>query len=143
MEYTLKEDKSKEEGLNEFDSIIEITGLHSEVTINNLLDHLENTQKVLKEQVGQIKANEMLMEKAVEELPILKDIPEDKANLALSYFGKIVANKQAEELIKVCEETIEIYTEHLKGIEKATGIKCLPEVSPYQVLTVEENKANE
>jgi len=142
MKYKIKKDLSKEEGRNEFDSIIEISGLHSDVTVNNLLDHLENTQRVAKEQASQIEVNKVMMAKAVEALPILKDIPEDQLNLVLSYSSKFMANKQAEELIKTCEETVAVYTGHLKAIEEQTGIKCIPVSSPYQPITIEQKKAN-
>lgn len=113
------------EGQNEFDDIIEISGVTTTITINQLLDHLENTQKVLKEQKGQIEVNLIQMDLAEKELPVLKDIPQDKAMLALSYFGKKEAIKQARDLIKTCKATIETYKEHIKQIEKSTGIKCI------------------
>ena len=134
MKYKLKEKNEKE-----FDSVITISELTSDVTINQLLDHLENTQRVLKEQKGQIQVNEALMAKAIEEVPALKDVPEDKIGLALSYFGKANANKQAVELIKTCEETIEIYETHLKAIEAETGIKCFPVISPFNPQDIQIN----
>lgn len=130
MQYTIK--KPHGEGQNEFDTVIEITGLRTEVTVNGLLDHLEGTVKTMKEQAGQIVSNKFLMEKAIEELPLLKEVPENKVALAFSYFSKMSANKIAEETIKTCEETISIYRGHLEEIEKQTGIKCLPVVSPIQ-----------
>jgi hypothetical protein len=123
MKYTIK--KQFGEGQNEFDSIIEITGLKTELTINSLLDHLENTKKVLKEQIGQMQANDILMSKAVEEVPVLKDIPKDKEGIAFSYLSKKSANYQSENLIKTCQETIKTYEEHIKNIEEQTGIKCI------------------
>ncbi len=123
MKYKIIKEFSKEDEQTEFDSVIEITGLRSEITVNRLLDHLEATKRVKKEQEGQMMVNKALMEKAVEELPILADIPADKLNLALSYVSKSLANTQAEDTIKACEETITSYEEHLKSIEDQTGIK--------------------
>lgn len=118
-------------GENEYQDIIEITGLKSTVTVNQLLDHLEKVEKTLREQQGQVKVNEMLMEKAVEELPILKEIPDDKLNLVVSYFGKKLANKQSTELISDCKKSSETYRKHLEEIENQTGIKCVPQKSPF------------
>lgn len=129
MNYTVK--KAAEEGQSEFDTVIEISELTSDVTINALLDHLESTQRVMKESLAQIDVNEALNTKAEEELPILAEVPKDKLALALSYFGKLAANKQAEDLIATCEETIRTYERHLLNIEEATGIKCTQERNPF------------
>ena len=140
MQYKIKTPHG--EGQNEFDTIIEISGLTSSVSINSLLDHLENTAKTMKQQIGQVMANEMLMKSAVEELPILKEIPEDKVALAISYLGKKQANEMSQDLIQTCKETIETYFNHLKKIEEETGIKCLPAVSPIQeAVNNDETKA--
>lgn len=132
MEYSIKE-KKEGEGLNEYDWTIEISGVKTEVTINSLLDHLESTQKVQKEQSGQMTANAEMCRRLEDEYEFLKDLPQDKWEVLNAYSGKKVSDRQAEELIKMCDETIATYTKHLEEIEKATGIKCLPEVSPMQM----------
>lgn len=141
MEYKI--DKKPEDGQNEFETVIEITGLSSKVTINQLLDHYENTNKVIREQKAQIEVNKTLNEKAIELLPMLKDIPTDKLNLVLSYASKSLANQQSEELIKDCEESNVNYERHLKAIEEQLGIKCLPKISPFNPVNVEFKKGEQ
>ncbi len=138
MRYSIK--KQFGEGQNEFDSVIEIADLTSEVTVNTLLDHVESCQKTAKEQAGQMEANSAQMKMAIEALPILKDIPEDKLNLALSYISKYMANKEAVVTIAMCESTISTYMGHLKSIEEQTGIKCVPVLSPIQQPDVEKGE---
>jgi hypothetical protein len=125
--------KNEGEGQNEFDKVIEISGLKSEITINQVLGHLHEIKKMKKGQEAQIVANNMLNEKAVEALPVLGEIAEDKYHLAFSFFAKKEANKQSEGLIKEADDAIEKYETHLKAIEKELGIKCLPVESPIEV----------
>lgn len=139
IEYSIARAHNPEKGQNEFDTVIHMANLSSEVTIDSLLDHLEKTEKTMREQLGQVEVNKILMEKAIEALPMLKDIPEDKIGLAFSYVNKMSANKIALETIDTCEKTIEVYRTHLKGIEEATGIKCVPEVSPIQLKDIRDN----
>jgi len=131
MKYTIKK-QFEGEGQNEFDSIIEISGLTSETSVNGLLDYLESVKKTVKQQEGQVQMNEVFIEKAVEALPMLKDIPEDKLGLVLSFVSKFMANKESVEILKTCAATIETYEKHLDSIEKETGIKCVPIISPIQ-----------
>ncbi len=126
MQYTLKERKEKE-----YESVIEISGLTSEITVDDLLDHLEKTQKILKEQRAQVQVNNQLNEKALEICPQLKDIPLEQLGVALSYFGKLAANQQSEAIIAECEDTVKTYEAHLREIEKVMDLKILPEVSPF------------
>ena len=137
MQYTLKQ-KDEEKVL---DSVIEISGLTSEIKPSALLQHVLTTKKVLSEQKAQMAVNKQLNEKAVELCPQLKDIPADKLALALSYFGKLAANQQSEEIVKECEETIETYETHIKEIEKVMDLKILPEVSPFNPIL--ETKTDE
>ncbi len=136
MQYTLKERKEKE-----YESVIEISGLTAEITPDDLLDHLEKTQKILKEQRAQVKVNEQLNEKALEICPQLKDIPLEQLGVALSYFGKIAANQQSEAIIAECENTVTTYETHLKEVEKVMDLKILPEVSPFNPIL--ETKTDE
>jgi len=131
MQYTIKK-HFEGEGQTEFDSIIEVSGLTSEVSVNILLDHLESVQKSKKQQEGQVKANEMQIERAIEELPFLKDIPEDKLHLVFSFVSKRLANKESVDILNTCDATIETYQKHLQSIEDQTGIRCVPVVSPIQ-----------
>lgn len=126
MPYTLKKKDEKDE----LNSLIEISGLTSELTPHQLLDHFENTEKILKEQAGQVVINNDQNRVAEEMLPMLKDIPEEHWKVAYRYFERKMQNLAIEETQKTGAETLKTYRFHLENIEKETGIKCLPQVSP-------------
>lgn len=128
MEYVLKT-----KGENDFDSVITISGLTSDITINELLDGLENSQRIKKETHTNAQLTEMFLKEAREKMPQLAEIKPEHIALATQYFMKLGENRVAEELIKSCDESIEKYTKHLEAIEDATGIKCLPEIAPFQI----------
>lgn len=127
MKYTLKT-----KGENDFDSVIEITGLSTEITINALLDHLEASQRTKMETSSQKQVTQLFLDKALEVMPQLGEIKEEHVALATEFFMKKGLQRTADELLKSCDESIEKYTTHLKAIEEATGIKCLPEIAPFQ-----------
>lgn len=133
MEYTLK---TKGE-TDEFESVITISGLTSDVTIHSLLDHLESTQKTAKEAHMTMQVNDMFISEAEKKMPLLAEIPEEHRALASQYFFKLEANRQSQNLLDTCQNTIETYTTHLKAVEEATGIKCLPEVAPFQLVDLD------
>lgn len=128
MKYELKT-----RGEQEFDSVITISGLTSDITINELLDNLENSQKILKETHSNAQLTEMFLKEAREKMPQLAEIAPEHLGLATQYFMKMGENRMAEELMRSCRESIDKYTTHLKAIEEATGIKCLPEIAPFQL----------
>lgn len=127
MEYKLKQ-----RGENDFDSVIEISGLSSDHTINSLLDHLENTQRMAKETDTRLQMDEMFVVEALKKMPQLAEIPSEHLPLAIMYFAKLEAIRTAKDLLATCEDTIGTYTTHLKAIEEATGITCLPVIAPFQ-----------
>lgn len=134
MIYTLKKREEKE-----FDSVVEISGLSSEVTINSLLDALENSQRLAKETDTQRQVTELFLKEAREKLPQLADVKPEHYALATQYFMKLAENKAAENLIQSCQESIKKYSTHLEAIEEATGIKCLPEVAPFQLVDLKDH----
>lgn len=128
MEY-----KIKTKGEQEFDTVIEISGLTADLTINSLLDSLENSQRIAKETHSNMQITDLFLEEARNKMPQLAEIAPEHVALATQYFMKVAENKGAEALMESCRESIDKYTTHLKAIEEATGIKCLPEIAPFQL----------
>ena len=105
-----------EENEDKLESVIEKSGVTVKFTPRQVVDHLEYTMKMLKQSEGQLDVNGKQDDMAVEILPILKDIPEDKWQLVMSYAGRQVSRPEIEDYIKTCKETIESYKTQLKEI---------------------------
>lgn len=134
----------KEENKDDpFESVIEISGLTSTHTINEFLDHIEKTQKLRKENHTQIQVNEGLNRKAIEVFPLLAEIPVEKYELVLIFLKRIAENEQSRQVIADADSSIETYTAHVKAIEQATGIMCLPTIAPYQLEDLEKHHGND
>ncbi len=114
IEYKIIEEKE-----NPFESIIEKTGLSTKFTVQQLIDHLDYTSRMLKQAEGQLDVDSKQDEMSLEILPMLKDIPEDKWQLVMSYAARQVSRPELVEYIKTCKETIESYeTQKAEIVEK-------------------------
>ena len=72
--YTFKIIEKKDSDL---ETVIEKGGLTTTFTIQDVLDHLEYTEKTLRQTKAQLEAEDMQNTLAEETLPILKELPED------------------------------------------------------------------
>lgn len=105
-----------------YDSVIQKTGLTSEFTINQLMDHLDFSSKKMKEAETQIEINDKQNELIEETIPVLKDIPEEQWQMATTYFVRKQQRLEYEQLIETCKETIAKYTKTLEDIKNEFGI---------------------
>lgn len=114
IEYKIIEEKE-----NPLESIIEKTGLSTKFTVQQLIDHLDYTSRMLKQAEGQLDVDSKQDEMSLEILPMLNDIPEDKWQLVMSYAARQVSRPEFVEYIKTCKETIESYeTQKAEIVEK-------------------------
>lgn len=111
-----------EENENPLETIIEMGGVTTKFTMQQVLDHLEYTTKVLRETKAQLEAQKIQDQMAVEILPILKEIPEDKWNLVMAYSARQVQYPESEGLIETSEKTLKAYEERKAQIKEAIGI---------------------
>lgn len=119
MEYTYTIVEKKDSDL---ETVIEKGNLTTRFTLQDIKDHLEFTNKTLRESKGKLDAEKMQDTMAEEILPILKEIPEDKWNLVLMHANRQVSRPSLEDLIKTAEETIASYTEQLALIKEKLGL---------------------
>lgn len=111
--------KIVEENENPLESVIEKTGVSVKFTAQQVIDHLDYTSRMLKQAEGQLDVDSKQDEMSLEILPMLKDIPEDKWQLVMSYAARQVSRPELVEYIKTCKETIESYeTQKAEIVEK-------------------------
>lgn len=115
--YTIVEKKD-----NDLETVIEKGNLTTRFTLQDVKDHLEFTEKTLKQTKAQIEIEDTQNAMAEEIIPILKDIPDDKWNLVMMYANRKVARQPALDIISTAEETIKSYTEQVKIIEEQLGL---------------------
>lgn len=125
MEFTFKIIEKKD---NDLETIIEKGNLTTRFTIGDIKEHLTFTERTLRESKAQLDAEVKQDEMAVEVLPILKDIPNDKWGLVLAYANRQVKRPISEDLVKTSEETIKSYTEQLEYIKETLGLSDEGEV---------------
>lgn len=123
---------------NKLESIIEKSGVTTKFTAQQVVDHLEYTMKMLKQAEGQLEVNSKQDEMAIEILPILKDIPEDKWQLVMAFAGRQVSKPELVDYIGTCKETISSYETQMKEIEEALGIEFPIKKEVTGTETVEE-----
>jgi len=119
MEYTYKIVEKKD---NDLETVIEKGNLTTRFTIQDIKDHLAFTEKTLREAKGQLEAEKIQDQLALEVLPMLADIPSDKWNLVLMHANRQVQRPVSESLIETAEETIKSYTEQLAHIKETLGL---------------------
>lgn len=117
--YTFKVIEEKE---NPLESVIEKSGLTTKFTLQDIKDHLEYTNKVLKETEAQKFAGETQDSMALDILPILKDIPNDKWQLVYAYAERQIRKEVEQSIIDTSKETIESYQKQLETIKETTGL---------------------
>lgn len=114
--------KIVEEKENQLETVIEKGGLTTKFTLQDIKDHLEYTNKVLKEAEAQKFAGETQDEMATEILPILKEIPQDKWQLIYAYAERQIQKPVTLSVIETANETIKSYTEQLETIKNELGL---------------------
>ncbi len=108
---------------NPLETIIEKSGLTTKFTAQQVIDHLEYTKKMLKQTEGQLDVNSKQDEMSFEILPILKDIPEDKWQLVMSFAARQVSKPELVDYIQTCNETIASYETQLAEIKSILGLQ--------------------
>lgn len=119
MEYTYKIVEKKD---NDLETVIEKGNLTTRFTIQDIKDHLEFTTKTLKESKGKLEAEKIQDQMALNIMPALKDIPNDKWNLVMMYAGRQLQRPSLEDIVTTAEETITSYTEQLAYIKETLGL---------------------
>lgn len=125
MEYTFKIIEKKE---NDLETIIEKGNLTTQFTLQDILDHLEFTQKSLRTAKSQIEVGEIQDKLAIEILPLLKEIPEDKWVLVNAYATRQIQKPISLSVIDTAEKTVASYTEQMEHIKKELGLSTDVEV---------------
>ena len=118
LKFTIKESKK-----NPYDSVIEVKGHTIDVTINELLKHIDYCRKQLKESSMQLQVNTAQNYICEAALPLLKKIPKDKIDLALIYLQRKQQESSLLDLKATSEKTIATYDQQLKQIERDLGIE--------------------
>lgn len=119
MEYTYKIVEKKE---NDLETIIEKGNLTTQFTLQDIKDHLEFTNKSLRTAKAQLEAGEVQDKMALEILPMLKDIPEDKFGLVNAYAMRQIQKPISLSMVETAEKTIASYTEQLVVIKETLGL---------------------
>lgn len=127
-----------DEALSPYDSKIECTGLTSQFTINEVLDHKEYTEKKLREAKGQIDADRKQMELIEKLFPGVKDIPAHNYEMVVRYIANQEQIKQLEDLEKTCQATLDSYDERLELITEQLGIEMPVKVDYVRAEPTEE-----
>lgn len=119
MEYTFKIVEKKE---NDLETVIEKGNLTTTFTLQDIKDHLEFTEKSLRTAKAQLEAGEVQDKMALEILPMLKDIPEDKFDLVNAYVMRQIQKPISLSMVETAEKTIASYTEQLGIIKETLGL---------------------
>ena len=121
------------------ETIIEKGNLTTQFTLQDILDHLEFTQKSLRTAKSQIEVGEIQDKMAIEILPLLKEIPEDKWILVNAYATRQIQKPISLSVIDTAEKTVASYTEQMEYIKKELGLSTDVEVKEEVI----EEKAEE
>lgn len=119
MEYTYKIIEKKDSDL---ETIIEKGNLTTQFTLQDIKDHLVFTEKSLRTAKAQLQAGEIQDKMALEILPMLKDIPEDKLDLVNAYVMRQIQKPISLSMVETAEKTIASYTEQLTYIKETLGL---------------------
>lgn len=133
--YTFKVIEKKDSDL---ETVIEKGGLTTTFTIQDVLDHLEYTEKTLRQTKAQLEAEDMQNTLAEETLPILKELPEDKWQLIIAYASRKNQRPLSVSLIETAEKTIESYKAQLEQIKNDLGLSIEPVVEEIKEESKEE-----
>lgn len=122
-----------EKNENELESIIEMGGVTTKFTVQQILDHIEYTKKVQRESVGQLMANDTQDKMTLEIVPMIKELPQDKWQLIMSYAARQVSRPEIEALIETSKKTLADYDARLQEIKESVGIDTTkPEITTTQ-----------
>lgn len=116
---------------NELDSIVEITGLSTQVSVQSILDHKKYCEDLIKKADVQIDIFDKQDILAFDVFPMIKEIPEDKLHLVVAYANRLNERKELEQMKSVSQETIKLYEERLEQI-KNLGINIDGNETPTQ-----------
>lgn len=119
MEYTYKIIEKKD---NDLETVIEKGNLTTTFTLQDIKDHLVFTEKSLRTAKAQLEAGEIQDKLALEALPMLKDIPEDKFDLVNAYTMRQIQKPLSISMVETAEKTIASYTEQLGIIKETLGL---------------------
>ena len=117
IEYKIKEKKD-----SDLETIIEKSGLTVDFTLQQVIDHLEFTRKVLRETEAQLEAHKIQDKMAIEIIPALAELPIEKMNLVSAYAGRQLQRETSENLIETSKKTIASYEEQLETIQEKLGL---------------------
>lgn len=119
MEYTYKIIEKKD---NDLETVIEKGNCTTTFTLQDIKDHLEFTEKSKRTAKAQLEAGEIQDKLALEILPMLKDIPEDKLELVNAYVMRQIQKPISLSMLETAEKTIASYTEQLAIIKEKLGL---------------------
>ena len=107
---------------NDLETVIEKGNLTTTFTLQDIKDHLEFTEKSLRTAKAQLEAGEVQDKMALEILPMLKEIPEDKFDLVNAYVMRQIQKPISLSMVETAEKTIASYTEQLGIIKETLGL---------------------
>lgn len=111
-----------EKNENDLDTLIEKGNLTTRFTLRDVKEHLEYTKKTLAQTKAQLEAEKMQDKIALELMPILEQLPEDKWKVVSAYAQRQLERPVSEMLIKTAEETIQSYTEQIETIKNELNL---------------------
>lgn len=126
--------KIVEENENDLDKLIEKGNLTTRFTLRDVKDHLEYTRKTLEQTKAQLEAEKMQDKIALELMPILEQLPEDKWKVVSAYAQRQLERPVSEMLIQTAEETIKSYTEQIETIKNELGLSIEEKVVEEKVV---------
>ena len=103
-------------------SKIEMGGLTTEFTVLDVINHLNFTEKTLREAGAQLTVNAKLDDDAVAKLPELKNIDEAHYLTYIQYIQRQLEKLDHQTLVTECEKTLKTYSERLEQIKGAVEI---------------------
>lgn len=118
--YTFKIIEENKE--NPLESVIEMSGVTTKFTVQQIKDHIVYIEKVIKETKAQLEVHEKQDRMAVDIIPALKDLPQDKMQLVMAYSARQVQRPESLSLLQTSEKTLSDYKERLGQIKEAVGI---------------------
>jgi hypothetical protein len=119
MSYIFKIIKEEE---NPLESLIEMSGVTSEFTLQAVLDHKAYVEKVIRENTAQLTVEAQQNAMVEEIFPMAKEIPEDKYVLLASYLGRKIQEPATRQLLETSEKTLASYEERIEQIKEALNI---------------------
>lgn len=131
--------KVVEEQKDPLTSVVEMGGLSTKFTVLDVINHLNFTEKTLRETKAQIDLNEKLDADAVAKLPELKNIDEEHYLTYIQYIQRQLEAMDHKSIAEECEKTLATYSDRLAQIKDTVGIDGQAEID-RQKKAIEDQK---